>query len=140
MTRENILEHLDYIRSAGRLEYNDYSELHDMVSELEQQSQDSIDFLKGLIGAIEFDDCGFWTHERIVKQLRFLLQKLKKSNPQDAISEYTHAQDRLSNAMDSFVINQYECGQDLSQLKVTKAESEDLQKAIRAVEEGDDLR
>ena len=36
MTREDILEHLDYIRSAGRLEYNDYSELHDMVSELEQ--------------------------------------------------------------------------------------------------------
>lgn len=42
MTREDILEHLDYIRSAGRLEYNDYSELHNMVSELEQQSQEAV--------------------------------------------------------------------------------------------------
>lgn len=59
---------------------------------------------------------------------------------QDAISEYTHAQDRIKNTMDSFDLKKYECGQDLSQLKVTKAESDDLQTAIRAVEEGDDLR
>ena len=57
------------------------------------------------------------------------------SKQQDAISEYNHAQNRLSNTMDSFELKKYECGQDLS---VTKAESEDLQRAIKAVEEGEE--
>ena len=77
MTREDILEHLDYIRSAGRLEYNDYSELHDMVSELEQQPQDcdkvSIEVLKQVM----------WERDIAIEQLKELGYSLgEKIEPQ----------------------------------------------------------
>lgn len=77
MIQKDILEHLDYIRSAGRLEYNDYSELHDMVSELEQQPQDG-DLIsrQAALEAIEIWDSYAKTIERI-KQLPSVSQGVK---------------------------------------------------------------